>query len=143
MGDHKPPPKGFEWGCEDCEFHSTIERDVFQHSDDYKHSLALRPTEMQGAYTVFPATMKQLGDPRGGPATWTLMPVSQQNGECSQCGVLHDPEEPHDRETLYYQMAFHAEHGRWPTWRDAMAHCSAEIRAAWTAALLERGIEIE
>lgn len=34
---------------------------------------------------------------------------------------------------------FYFEHGRWPTWADAMAHCSDEVKAAWEVALREGG----
>lgn len=93
--------------------------------------------------TVFPPTIKAAGDPRGQQATWTLMPVDTSDGRCSQCATKHEPEEPHNRQAIYYQYAFRAEHGRWPTWNDAIAHCSAELRQAWTDALVERGIEMD
>ena len=41
-----------------------------------------------------------------------------------------------------YQMAFHGQPGRWPTWDDALAHCDGETHAAWAAGLREHGIEI-
>lgn len=83
----------------------------------------------------------QLGDPRGsGAGKWTLLPPPP--GVCSQCARDHEPGEPHDRESLHYQYAFYAEHGRWPTWRDAMAHCDDQIRGAWTDALRDRGVDI-
>lgn len=92
--------------------------------------------------TELPPTIAAAGDPRDKPATWTLMPVNTSNGECSQCGVLHHPDEPHNLQSLYYQYAFRAEHDRWPTWVDAMEHCTPETRSLWTEALRERGVDL-
>ena len=83
-----------------------------------------------------PPTVKQMGDPRK-QATWTLLP--QPPGVCSQCGRDHEPAQPHDL-TLAYQYSFYAEHDRWPTWGDALAHCAPEVQAAWKAGLRERGV---
>lgn len=35
------------------------------------------------------------------------------------------------------------QHGRWPTWGDALAHCSKEIRYIWRKELMARGVPIE
>lgn len=86
-----------------------------------------------------PPTVKQLGDPRGKTATWTLMPPAEV--VCSQCAVAHRPELPHNQQSLHYQYAFYAEHDRWPTWGDAMAHCAPEVQQAWRNALIERGVD--
>lgn len=87
-----------------------------------------------------PPTVKQMGDPRK-DATWTLLP--QPPGVCSQCGRDHAPAEPHDQQTLAYQYAFYAEHERWPTWGDAMAHCSPDVQALWREGLRARGVTEE
>jgi hypothetical protein len=67
-------------------------------------------------------------------------------GTCEWCHVKHDPAQPHNQESLPYQIRFHAINGRWPTWTDAMAHCSEELKAAWRARLrelmAEKGLEI-
>lgn len=61
---------------------------------------------------------------------------------CQVCGrnPAHAPDQPHDAQQLYYQYAFYAEHGRWPTWRDAVAHCSDEVRALWEQHLRAWGV---
>ena len=87
----------------------------------------------------FPPTVKRAGDPRGKDATWTLI-GSTPDGTCSQCAVAHAPDQPHDAQSLHYQYSFHAEHDRWPTWADAMAHCDEMTRGAWRALLLEHGV---
>lgn len=64
-------------------------------------------------------------------------------GTCPMCAVKHDPEMPHNRDSLTYQYKFYDEHGRWPTWADAMAHCSPEVKTYWKKALEDRGVAIE
>jgi len=84
-----------------------------------------------------PPTVKRLGDPRK-EATWTMMPPPP--GVCSQCARDHEPDQPHDAQSLHYQYAFYAEHDRWPTWEDAMAHCVPEMKEQWRQALREHGV---
>ena len=60
-------------------------------------------------------------------------------GYCSVCGTDHEPAMPHNAQLLYYQYAFYGEHGRWPTWADAVAHCAPETQAAWKAELTRLG----
>ena len=69
-----------------------------------------------------------------------LMPPAKDR--CQICATKHEPELPHNRDSLFYQMAFNGEHGRWPTWADAMAHCSDDMRAAWTAELQTHGVDV-
>lgn len=70
-----------------------------------------------------------------------LMPP--KSGTCEICATKHDPAQPHNRNSLYYQYRFYDEHGRWPTWKDAMEHCTDDVKESWTEALLERGIPVE
>ena len=62
-------------------------------------------------------------------------------GTCPECAVKHDPELPHNKDSLCYQYKFYDRHGRWPTWSDAMAHCPPEVQAAWKKALAEVAVE--
>lgn len=62
---------------------------------------------------------------------------------CQECARDHDPDMPHDKQSLYYQMKFQLEHGRGATWADAMAHCSDEIKALWTEELQKLGVEVD
>lgn len=62
-------------------------------------------------------------------------------GTCPECAVAHDPQQPHNRDSLTYQYKFYDKHGRWPTWKDAMAHCPEEIRKYWIHALAEKGVK--
>lgn len=64
-------------------------------------------------------------------------------GKCPVCAATHPPEVPHNRDSLYYQIKFRQEHGRFPTWQDAAAHCTPEIRAWFAAEYAKHGIEID
>lgn len=63
-------------------------------------------------------------------------------GTCPECAVNHLPEQPHNQQSLFYQYKFYNEHGRWPVWKDAIAHCSEEIKAFWLTELQNRGVEV-
>lgn len=58
-------------------------------------------------------------------------------GTCEYCHVKHPPGEPHNRDSLPYQIKFQTLNGRPPTWTDAMAHCTPEVREQWRAGLAE------
>ncbi len=63
-------------------------------------------------------------------------------GVCQECAVDHAKDFPHDANSLYYQYHFLAEHGRWPTWKDALAHCTEDMRRRSTSVLLKMGVEV-
>lgn len=63
-------------------------------------------------------------------------------GTCPECAVKRTPEQPHNRDSLAYQYKFYDQRGRWPTWADAMAHCSDDTKEYWKQALRERGVEV-
>jgi hypothetical protein len=60
-------------------------------------------------------------------------------GLCEACAIKHDPDQPHNKDSIHYQYWFRAREGRWPVWKDAIAHCDADTRAAWEEALREAG----
>lgn len=70
----------------------------------------------------------------------TLLPPKE--GTCSECAVAHHPTQPHNQQSLYYQTKFYMENGRYPTWADAMAHCTPEIKAFWTKELAKKGVTV-
>ena len=70
------------------------------------------------------------------------MMLPPKEGTCEECAVNHDPIMPHNRDSLCYQYAFYAQHNRWPTWADAMAHCPQSIKDHWTSELNNRGIDV-
>lgn len=67
----------------------------------------------------------------GEPATARLLPPASD--ACQICGhrPAHAPDAPHNAQSLYYQYAFYAAHLRWPTWKDAIAHCDEPTRKIW------------
>lgn len=67
-----------------------------------------------------------------------LLPVAP--GTCEQCATKHPAEDPHNQQSLHYQYWFYGKHGRWPTWEDAMEHCTHEIKQLWRGALQAKGI---
>lgn len=60
-------------------------------------------------------------------------------GRCKVCATAHRPEEPHDRDSLYYQNRFYKKYKRFPTWEDAMSHCTEERKAAFREELALHG----
>lgn len=64
-------------------------------------------------------------------------------GACKVCATEHAPGEPHDRDSLFYQNRFYRKYRRLPTWEDAMAHCSQEMKEEFIKRLERRGIFIE
>lgn len=60
-------------------------------------------------------------------------------GACKLCAARHRPEEPHDRDSLYYQNYFYMRYRRFPTWDDAMSHCTEDMKRAFRAELERRG----
>lgn len=56
---------------------------------------------------------------------------------CEWCHVKHHPDQPHNQQSLPYQMKFNAIHGRYPTWTDAMSHCNDNVKAIWRSGLVE------
>lgn len=74
-------------------------------------------------------------------SAWTLVPPAP--GACQTCGADHDPREPHNPESLYWQTKRNIEGEPPPTWADALAHVEDPLRQAWVAALAERGVTVE
>lgn len=61
--------------------------------------------------------------------TMMLMPAAP--GTCPMCAVKHKPADPHNQQSMFYQMRFKMAHGRWPTWADAVAHCPSSVQVMW------------
>lgn len=77
------------------------------------------------------------------PKDGAIKVTAPSPGSCPVCATVHDPKDPHDRNSLYYQNRFHRSNKRFPTWADAMAHCSAGRRAEWKEKLLKQGVSPE
>lgn len=68
----------------------------------------------------------------------SMQMLPAKEGTCETCAVAHDPGQPHNPQSFFYQFRFNAEHKRSPTWKDAMAHCSLEIQSKWKELLKEK-----
>lgn len=69
--------------------------------------------------------------------------VAPVPGACPICATRHDPKEPHDRDSIYYQNYFRKKYKRFPTWADAMSHCNESQKRDFKKKLARRGIIIE
>ena len=49
-------------------------------------------------------------------------------GACLVCAAYHPKELPHNRDSIYYMLLFRQKHGRYPTWEDAAAHCTEDVK---------------
>lgn len=67
------------------------------------------------------------------PMAWKIVPPPKDT--CQFCAVKHPPDQPHNAQSLYYQMVFNGAVKRAPTWADAIAHCEEPVRQAWEAEL--------
>lgn len=69
--------------------------------------------------------------------------LSPAPGRCEQCDTKHEPGEPHNQDSLYWQYSFYRHSGgTWPTWEDAMTHCLPAVREAWSAELKRKGVKL-
>jgi hypothetical protein len=68
-----------------------------------------------------------------------LLPCKE--GVCKECATEHEPWEPHNL-CLYYQYYFREKQGRFPTWADATAHCSDEVKKNTTDVLKKFGVSV-
>lgn len=100
-----------------------------------------RPIRVGNSTTVSAETGDVITETKN---AWTVLPPPA--GTCPECGVDHPFDEPHSRQSLTYQYQFYGKNGRWPTWTDAMSHCSEPARMAWRDLLIkvmrEKGIAI-
>ena len=71
---------------------------------------------------------------------FTLLPPAPNL--CPECATKHDQDQPHNAQSFYYQFKFNQEHGRSPTWNDAMAHCSKKVKNYWKSHLEKLGIDL-
>lgn len=71
----------------------------------------------------------------------TLLPAPE--GTCPECATKHEPEQPHNQQSLYWQYKFYQRHGRFPTWLDCMSHCTQETKDFWSAELAKHGINVK
>jgi len=61
---------------------------------------------------------------------------------CQVCARKHEPNLPHDAQSLYWAFAANMKGEPKPTWSIAMAHCTPEMKKLWTAELTRRGVDL-
>lgn len=61
---------------------------------------------------------------------------------CQICATKHDPTQPHNAQSFYFQYWFFDTNGRKATWADAMLHCDEKTKAPWLAGFEACGIDI-
>lgn len=69
--------------------------------------------------------------------SWNVLPPAAD--KCQICAMSHPSDQPHNVQSLYYQMIFNGNVGRAATWADALAHCSEEIKRQWEKELRRMG----
>ena len=62
---------------------------------------------------------------------------------CQACAVEHSPELPHNYQSMFFQYWFYRQHGHFPSWLDAMAHCAPEMQERWKEELSKREQNLE
>ncbi len=73
--------------------------------------------------------------------TGTFLPAPE--GTCSKCAVEHEDEQPHNQQSLFWQYWFYRNSGgQWPTWSDAMEHCTDEVKGLWKKHLKKFGVKV-
>jgi len=72
-----------------------------------------------------------------------VMILPPMKGTCPECAAKHEPDWPHNRDSLYYQIRFYQKNGRMPTWGDAMAHCSEDMKRVCREVLTKHGVKTE
>ncbi len=73
--------------------------------------------------------------------TMTLLPPKAD--KCQECAVDHKPEDPHNAQSLYYHVNFKMKNGRDPSWLDAYAHCTDEMKNHWRTHLMQMGVDVD
>lgn len=75
-------------------------------------------------------------------SAWKLLPPAP--GACQTCGHQHEPEQPHNPQSLYWQTKRRIAGEPAPTWAEALEHVDQAQREQWIQILKnEHGIEVE
>lgn len=77
------------------------------------------------------------GERTPGEATWHILPPPAD--VCPICALAHPATEPHNAQSMYYQLAFQSLNKRAATWADAAAHCSDAVKQKWRRAFATLG----
>lgn len=72
---------------------------------------------------------------------WSMLPPAPD--KCQECAVEHTEKEPHYAHSLYYRTSFYLKNKRYPTWKDALAHCTEDVRKMWITELALKGVKVD
>lgn len=75
--------------------------------------------------------------------THSMMLLPPPKDKCQICAGDHLPEEPHNAQSLFYQIKFNMENSRGANWIDATAHCTPELKAMWREELIKMGVDFD
>ena len=91
-------------------------------------------------------TKMKVVDMKTGEVTQSVsrgMMLPAKEGTCEWCAVEHKSNLPHDATSMFYQYRFYNENGRWPDWRDALAHCLDKMKEFWKSELKKANIDVD
>ena len=63
--------------------------------------------------------------------------------KCPICADRHSDREPHNRNSLYYQVKFRRKYHRFPQWDDTLAGLNQMMQAYWRGELAKAGVKTE
>ena len=70
-----------------------------------------------------------------------ILPLSRW--KCPICADRHTEKEPHNRNSLYFQMRFFQDHRCSPTWGDCLSGLSPLMKAYWRMEMKKKGVRPE
>lgn len=73
----------------------------------------------------------------------TMMLLPPHPDACQVCARKHQPDQPHDAQSLYWHTARRLQGLPPPTWADALEHVAPEVREAWVAGLAKHGVVVD
>ncbi len=75
--------------------------------------------------------------------TGRIMLLPPAKDACQVCARKHEPDQPHDAQSLYWHTARQMEGLPPPTWADALEHVTPALRAFWVAELAKHGVVVD
>lgn len=106
------------------------------------HSVMVKVKGVSGGVTI--DSIEKIAEPEdlkvAHMGTMALLPPPAK--ACQECSREHHPSLPHDRDSLYYNTLFEMRNDRPPTWKDAMEHCTEDVKQQWIAMYADRGVTI-
>jgi hypothetical protein len=115
-------PDGHKW--HHCVMHGAVVEAAADHTQSHGRC---------SCETKDPQPIKKDGTMQG------FMMLDPSPDTCHECGRAHDCRQAHDNQSLIFQYRFYSKRGRWPTWKDALAHCTPDMQKEWEEELRKLG----